>query len=144
MLLYCVAFMGAGWYFTRIACCLLCTLNWQSGGLVVPRDSAAKFWVRVQVPPRRLTGYFFVPFFLPNVAPFLFLCWLTALCLRPHHLRHEKVYPRTHGETRRVAGGGSTVRGLSPYTRGNHILDWLGQQIIGSIPVHTGKPTSRF
>ena len=50
------------------------------------------------------------------------------------------VYPRTHGETKTSKKHLITHRGLSPYTRGNHRYFWQRDVLIGSIPVHTGKP----
>ncbi len=72
-----------------------------------------------------------------------------------------RVYPRTHGETSAMPSLCASQRGLSPYTRGNHLdADRHGQPrnglspytrgnlarrrhlfgLRGSIPVHTGKP----
>ena len=52
------------------------------------------------------------------------------------------VYPRTHGETGRRQWRSADVQGLSPYTRGNLAFRGVMHYLIGSIPVHTGKPTS--
>ncbi len=54
----------------------------------------------------------------------------------------NKVYPRTHGETGPTAGLFSCTQGLSPYTRGNHSFTTWRKALLGSIPVHTGKPNS--
>ena len=57
-----------------------------------------------------------------------------------------KVYPRTHGETCWTTGvAPDQSSGLSPHTRGNrfgHVLDLLNASR-GSIPAHTGKPSTR-
>ena len=50
------------------------------------------------------------------------------------------VYPRTHGETIRTLCDTLNQRGLSPYTRGNRGVQAVQVSLIGSIPVHTGKP----
>ena len=52
----------------------------------------------------------------------------------------DGVYPRTHGETRHSQAFKMHIKGLSPYTRGNHseVKETLDSK--GSIPVHTGKP----
>ena len=52
----------------------------------------------------------------------------------------DVVYPRTHGETIRLRAAGVTLRGLSPYTRGNLCHPMPGLVNGWSIPVHTGKP----
>ena len=51
-----------------------------------------------------------------------------------------EVYPRTHGETCALGFGPETLRGLSPYTRGNRTSIIHIETSRGSIPVHTGKP----
>ena len=58
-----------------------------------------------------------------------------------NELRHDKVYPRTHGETTSSCGTISPSRGLSPYTRGNQASAAPVNLSAGSIPVHTGKPS---
>ena len=58
-------------------------------------------------------------------------CWAT-----------HQVYPRTHGETCPFKSKPSTVKGLSPYTRGNQSLCHRVPVQSRSIPVHTGKPFS--
>ena len=50
------------------------------------------------------------------------------------------VYPRTHGETLLVLRLLRSIRGLSPYTRGNPCSGLWTRDKAGSIPVHTGKP----
>ncbi len=50
------------------------------------------------------------------------------------------VYPRTHGETKQKYSPYMPERGLSPYTRGNRCAMMGAVLLIGSIPVHTGKP----
>ena len=58
------------------------------------------------------------------------------------HPRHEcTVYPRTHGETSPSLFPMPIMRGLSPYTRGNPEPKGYEIEILGSIPVHTGKPS---
>ena len=58
-------------------------------------------------------------------------------------VRDVQVYPRTHGETMGLSFFIIAATGLSPYTRGNP-PDWpAGYFVIGSIPVHTGKPKER-
>ena len=52
----------------------------------------------------------------------------------------KRVYPRTHGETRRCGTALGACRGLSPYTRGNLRPACFTSTKRGSIPVHTGKP----
>ena len=63
---------------------------------------------------------------------------------KPFLLRHgvalPRVYPRTHGETHLAICTCKDRRGLSPYTRGNHIGRTIKACRPGSIPVHTGKP----
>ena len=56
-------------------------------------------------------------------------------------LRLQKVYPRTHGETRAELPILSACGGLSPYTRGNPIARRPYTLPMRSIPVHTGKPS---
>ena len=54
-----------------------------------------------------------------------------------------RVYPRTHGETGLLLVLIGVPMGLSPYTRGNPCFKICNIYIIGSIPVHTGKPNGR-
>ena len=54
-------------------------------------------------------------------------------------VQRSQVYPRTHGEKPNTG-----CQGLSPYTRGNPRAmedSPLRLLVMGSIPVHTGKPT---
>ena len=51
-----------------------------------------------------------------------------------------QVYPRTHGETLYPVAPYDTIKGLSPYTRGNQQKIQYRGENHGSIPVHTGKP----
>ncbi len=57
--------------------------------------------------------------------------------------RPSGVYPRTHGETTPAFQGKKGLKGLSPYTRGNHTGATRKRMGCGSIPVHTGKPGQR-
>ena len=54
----------------------------------------------------------------------------------------KRVYPRTHGGTDTLRGLQCGMKGLSPYTRGNHTLQSATRQLLRSIPVHTGEPIS--
>ena len=53
----------------------------------------------------------------------------------------DGVYPRTHGETYEWVVRVDGRWGLSPYTRGNLPLVSGIPLGLGSIPVHTGKPS---
>ena len=55
----------------------------------------------------------------------------------------SRVYPRTHGEARVAEIVYARPSGLSPHTRGSRV--WIDDlpAPMGSIPAHTGKPTSR-
>ena len=53
------------------------------------------------------------------------------------------VYPRPHGEARRLNDSGAGQAGLSPPTRGSLGLPPAGLEHHGSIPAHTGKPGPR-
>ena len=55
---------------------------------------------------------------------------------------NNKVYPRTHGETNPVTWISKPRLGLSPHTRGNQLIDTGIPFTIGSIPAHTGKPST--
>ena len=50
------------------------------------------------------------------------------------------VYPRPRGGTIRFTSSISPISGLSPPTRGNHLLNALGGNRVGSIPAHAGEP----
>ena len=51
-----------------------------------------------------------------------------------------QVYPRTYGETGKRFKKSRIIEGLSPYIRGNHAVPGENGDLVGSIPVHTGKP----
>ena len=53
----------------------------------------------------------------------------------------RRVYPRTHGETGPAQPRHHPGIGLSPYTRGNRLVQSFVACDERSIPVHTGKPS---
>ena len=50
-------------------------------------------------------------------------------------------YPRSRGGTSNAASPISNVRGLSPLTRGNLVIDGDTVKMRGPIPAHAGEPT---
>ena len=52
------------------------------------------------------------------------------------------VYPRTHGGTFSLSIPAHSGQGLSPHTRGNRPTNGWSVTVLGSIPAHTGEPTS--
>ena len=62
--------------------------------------------------------------------------------ITPSALRIARVYPRTHGGTARRPIQPWRRRGLSPHTRGNRHETKAETDSLGSIPAHTGEPSS--
>ena len=54
-----------------------------------------------------------------------------------------RAYPRSRGGTEPGAGLGGGCRGLSPLTRGNHVVAREAQRLRGPIPAHAGEPIPR-
>ena len=54
-----------------------------------------------------------------------------------------RVYPRPHGEALTKSISVQLSDGLSPPTRGSHPASLIGETVTGSIPAHTGKPSTR-
>ena len=51
-----------------------------------------------------------------------------------------RAYPRSRGATAMAANGPAASEGLSPLTRGNHVLAGLDHHLPGPIPAHAGQP----
>ena len=81
----------------------------------------------------------------PETVAMMLLAWsIPAHTGKPAHARSAAatigVYPRTHGEARRLPRGRPCIWGLSPHTRGSLLSGASVILILRSIPAHTGKP----
>ena len=56
---------------------------------------------------------------------------------------HRRVYPRIHGGNLNMSGGSTTVRGLSPHSRGKHQSSLSAVEQKRSIPAFTGETIGR-
>ena len=61
----------------------------------------------------------------------------------PAPCRRARVYPRAHGEARRLLSGLLLQQGLSPRSRGSLVIQAGKRPDLGSIPALTGKPAGR-